>query len=109
MIDKEKAFNFFRKRSVLLILLAALIVICLIFVFIVRPYSKIEESAIPLEDFFFPDEPLQLPDIQLSREPKPFWSDEEAARWFIPLSENDLNDLRLKGEEKVKRLLEAIP
>lgn len=120
-INIEGIKDFIRGHSRVVILSAAIVFVCLLLVIVISlafsGRSAKEENAvtapnalaIPPEEFFFPDESLPLPDIQLSRETAPSWTEEEASRWFIPLSKGDLDELRLLGEESVTRLLEQIP
>ena len=61
------------------------------------------------EEFFLPEEPLQVPGIQLSRESSSQWTEEEVSRWYVLPSEEDLDGLRSIGENAVENLLEAVP
>ena len=120
MIDIEKIADFIRGRPKVFILAAAIVAACLLLIVVISLAfsSRTDDAenaaaqsadAIPPSEFFYPGEPLPTPGIQLSRELEPSWSEEEAARWFIPPSKDDLNELRLLGEESVTRLLEEIP
>ncbi len=120
-INIEEIKDFIRGHAKVFILSAAIVLVCLLLVIVAllafSGRSAKEENAvtapnalaIPPEEFFFPDEPLPLPGIQLSRESTPSWSEEEASRWFIPPSKGDLDELRFLGEESVTRLLEQVP
>ena len=117
-INIEEIKDFIREHSRVVILSAALALACLLLIVVVsvvfsgrgaRQDVRASADAIPPEEFFFPDEPLPTPGIQLSRESEPAWSEEEAERWFVPPSKEDLDELRQLGEESVNRLLEAVP
>ena len=117
-INIEGIKDFIRGHSRVVILLAAIVLVCLLLIVVVslatsgkgaKQDAQMSLDAIPPEEFFFPDEPLPTPGIQLSREREPAWSEEEAERWFVPPSKEDLDELRRLGEESVNRLLEAVP
>ena len=120
MADIKKLGEFIGAHSRVFIvsagITAACVLLILIFSFAGSRTSKNEPNAsssqsagIPPEEFFLPDEPLSLPGIQFSRETESSWSEAEASRWFIPLSREDLQELRASGEKSVERLLEKIP
>ena len=118
-VNIEGIKDFIREHSKVVILSAAIVLlVCLLLIIVVAVASSGKESrqdarlsaeTIPPEEFFLPDEPLPTPGIQLSRESEPAWSEEEAERWFVPPSKEDLDELRQLGEESVNRLLEAVP
>ena len=114
-INIEGIRDFIREHSRIVILSAAIVLVCLLLIAVVsiassgKPVPQSSADAIPPEEFFFPDEPLPTPGIQLSRESEPSWSAEEAERWFVSPSKEDLDELRRLGEESVNRLLEAVP
>ena len=117
-INIEGIKDFIRGHSRVVILSAAIVLACLLLIVVVsvafsgksrRQEAPTSADAIPPEEFFFPDEPLPTPGVQLSRETKPSWSEEEAKRWFVSPTKKDLDELRRLGEESVNRLLEAVP
>ena len=117
-INIEGIADFIREHSKVVVLSAGIVFVCLLIILIAslsisgeseKPEPQSSMNAIAPEEFFFPDEPLATPGIQLSRDRESAWSEEEAERWFVAPSKEDLDEMRRLGEESVNHLLEAVP
>ena len=64
-------------------------------------------TAIPHEDLFFPVEPDFIPAFILEREPRLFWTAEDAEPYWRPLG--DLDFWFREISNAVERLLEGVP
>lgn len=122
MIDRERISDFIQSHLKVLIAVVSAVFVCFLLVLFVSVIAfrngekrRLEEAerlkakSIPPEEFFLPEEPLQVPGIQLSRESSSQWTEEEVSRWYVLPSEEDLDGLRSIGENAVENLLEAVP
>lgn len=122
MIDRDTITSFIHSHRKILVASVAGVsaVLCLMLIVSAVFWHRAEKSRrddssarnatiVPPELFFLPPEPLRIPDVQLSRETPPAWPEDEAARWYVPPSTDDVEELRVVGERTVETLLEIIP
>ena len=106
MIDRERIEEFVELHRIQLVvaLSAFLALFALIAVFSIasgRHYSvkkhvnaKATAAALSVGDFWLPEEPLQVPGVQLFREGETKWSPAEIKRWYTVPDTQALGELR---------------
>lgn len=74
-----------------------------------RAKDELHKQAIVPDELWYLPEPLPVPGVQLSREPKKSWSVDEMKMWYSTPDEGQLEKLRSAGRMQVDGLLESIP
>ena len=122
MIDREWIEDFVELHRIQLVvsLSAVLAILALIIVLSLASgghqgkHKKLKQSpggnvTIKAGDFWLPSEPLQVPGIQLFREPTSKWSPAEIKRWYTVPDTEALGELRSAGKKTVDEILESVP
>ena len=65
--------------------------------------------AIPPETLWIPSEPLTVPGVLLSREPRERWSAEDAKEWYTVPDDTLLSDLAAVSARQIDEILESVP
>jgi hypothetical protein len=68
-----------------------------------------KKSALLPEELWFPQEPLSVPGVQLSRATRAQWTAEDAKRWYTVPDEASLEGLRAASQKQIDELLESVP
>ncbi len=71
--------------------------------------AALRSSALSPDELWYLREPLPVPGVQLSREPRQSWSVEEMNLWYSAPDGVRLEKLRTAGRKQVDDLLESIP
>jgi hypothetical protein len=66
-------------------------------------------QPIPPETLWIPSEPLAVPGVLLSREPRAQWSAEDAKEWYTVPDDALLSDLAAVSARKIDEILESVP
>jgi hypothetical protein len=71
--------------------------------------GPVQETRIPREELFFPEEPDFIPGVLLERERRDLWTAEDAASyWWDPLKSGE-EPWREQAESAIDELLERVP
>ncbi len=65
--------------------------------------------AIPPDELWYLPDPLGMPGIQLSREPRERWSAQERDLWYDTPDAGEIGALREAGRRQIDDLLESVP
>lgn len=122
MIDRDAIVGFIETHKPLLIrslsgILALLVVILVVSVYMESSAARKRESeeialrakALSPDELWYLREPLPVPGVQLSREPRQSWSVEEMNMWYSTPDDARLEKLRTASRKQVDDLLESIP
>ncbi len=119
MIDRERIEEFvaLHRIQVVVALSVALALIIIVFLVSAIPASRAKEQgrdrdaafSIKPGDYWLPEEPLQLPGVQLFRERAEKWSPVEIKRWYTVPDSKALGELRSAGRKTVEQMLESVP
>ncbi len=119
MIDRERIGEFveLHRIQVVVALSVALALIVILFVVSAIQSSRAKERgrerdtafSIKPGDYWLPEEPLQLPGVQLFRERAEKWSPVEIKRWYTVPDSKALGELRSAGRKAVDQMLESVP
>jgi len=74
-----------------------------------RPSSVQSSMALNPDELSYPREPLSIPGVQRSRDPKSAWTAEDAGKWYTPPDEQTLGTIRAAGRKRIDELLESVP
>ncbi|MDR1869726.1 MAG: hypothetical protein LBQ82_07050 [Treponema sp.] len=118
--DGFQKMNDEKKRQVVLICTAGVVVLLVLSVVLSKAGSGKEELpagpdrlniriAIPPDELFLPDEPDFVPGVQLQREQRSSWTEEDAAIFWRDPLRNGEEQWREKIEAAVDELLERVP
>ncbi|HNY17994.1 MAG TPA: hypothetical protein PK542_08320 [Treponemataceae bacterium] len=121
MIDRERIEEFVELHRIQLVvaLSAFLALLALIIIFSIssagrysakkRGHAKTTAGTVSVSDFWLPEEPLQVPGVQLFREGEAKWSPAEIKRWYTVPDTQALGELRSAGKKSVDAILESVP
>ena len=118
--DAVRDFIETHRTTIIVILAAVLIVLISILIFVVSTDSANNKKqkeidarrhllSFKLEELFLPLEPLQVPDVILSRPLGQIWKKEDVQRWYQIPNSNDRNTLRSLSQAQINEILESIP
>lgn len=122
MIDRDAIIGYIESHRPLLIrYLAGCLALLLVLLFVIL-YSEssaarkresaetaLRQRALGPDELWYLREPLPVPGVQLSREPRKSWSVEEMNMWYSTPDGEQLDKLRSAGSKQVDGLLESIP
>ena len=122
MIDRDIAREFIENHKVLLVVCTAAFLAVLMLLLVILCASGMSsgkkerklaaarmEFSIPPEEMYLPAEPLQVPGVQLYRNPMQHWSPDEMKKWYTVPDAAALAGLRSVGKKQVDEILEPVP
>ncbi len=122
MIDRDAIASYIEDHRGSLIKIFAVALAVLVFSIIMLAHFGLSEErsareaeaaqlakAVPPDELWLLPDPLGMPDIQFSREPKERWSAQERDLWYDDPGAGEIGALREAGRKQIDDLLESVP
>lgn len=71
--------------------------------------SAFDVRPVDVDDLFLEDEPDMLPELRLSREPRSFWTLDDAQEFWRSIPDSDIDYWQHLADKTIDNMLEAVP